>query len=179
MTEPDNAGSNPTHAVDRRVRDGDDYVIDGHKWFTTGADGAAFAIVMASPTPTPPEHAARQHVARADRHARLRLVRNIPIMGDAGWRLGQPRRDRATRVPRARGRDRLGPEGGGFAIAQERLGPGRIHHCMRWIGICERAFDLMCRRAAARELAPVCRWVAADRAGLDRRVAGPRSTPRG
>ena len=110
----------------------------------------------------------------AQRNA-LEIVRNLPVMGDAGggWASHAEVRFHDVRVP---AENRLGAEGAGFALAQERLGPGRIHHCMRWIGICERAFDLMCRRAASRELAPgrplglsdqVQAWVAESRAEID------------
>jgi alkylation response protein AidB-like acyl-CoA dehydrogenase len=80
-------------------------------------------------------------------------VRNIAVMGESGggWSSHAEVRFDGVRVPFT---NVLGAPGRGFALAQERLGPGRIHHCMRWIGICERAFDLMCRRAASRELAP-------------------------
>ena len=103
------------------------------------------------------------------------MVRNIPIMGHAGDDYDSHAEIRYTncRVPQS---NRLGPEGSGFLIAQERLGPGRIHHCMRWIGICERSFDLMCRRAAEREVAPnralgtkqiVQAWIAESRAEIN------------
>jgi alkylation response protein AidB-like acyl-CoA dehydrogenase len=102
-------------------------------------------------------------------------VRNLPVMGEAGagWASHGEVRLSGVRVPASQ---RIGDEGAGFALAQERLGPGRIHHCMRWIGICERAFDLMCRRAVGRELAPgeplagrqlVQAWVAESRAEID------------
>ncbi|RMH38495.1 MAG: acyl-CoA dehydrogenase, partial [Deltaproteobacteria bacterium] len=133
------------------VKDGDDYVITGRKWFTTAADGAAFAIVMAVTDPdAPPHRRATQIIVPTDAPG-FRLVRNIPIMGHAGegWAShGEIEYDH-VRVPQT---NRLGEEGAGFAIAQERLGPGRIHHCMRWLGICKRAFDLMCRRAATRDV---------------------------
>jgi alkylation response protein AidB-like acyl-CoA dehydrogenase len=103
------------------------------------------------------------------------LVRNLPVMGEAGedWMSHAEVRLTGVRVPVT---SRIGAEGQGFALAQERLGPGRIHHCMRWIGICERAFDLMCRRAASREISPgeplgtrqiVHAWVAESRAEID------------
>jgi alkylation response protein AidB-like acyl-CoA dehydrogenase len=155
---------------------GDQYVINGHKWFTTGAEGAAFTIVTALTNPE-----------RTHRHQRAslilvpldtpgyRLVRNISIMGERGS-------DHAShaevvfedvRVPQS---NLLGAEGDGFRLAQERLGPGRIHHCMRWIGICERAIDLACRRAVARQLSSsafladqqaVQHWLAESRASVD------------
>ena len=153
MTEPAQAGSNPVWLTTRAVRDGDDYVITGDKWFTSSADGAAFAIVMAVTDPdAPPHRRASQLIVPLDAPG-FTLVRNIPVMGEAGggWNSHAEVRLDGVRVPVA---NRLGDEGAGFALAQERLGPGRIHHCMRWIGVAERALALMCRRAASRELAP-------------------------
>jgi alkylation response protein AidB-like acyl-CoA dehydrogenase len=153
MTEPERAGSNPTWLDTRAERDGDGYVITGHKWFTSAADGAAFAIVMAVTDPdAPPHQRASQIIVPTDTPG-FSIVRNIKVMGDAGEGYATHAEVRLSgcRVPV---RHRLGAEGAGFALAQERLGPGRIHHCMRWIGICERALDLLCRRAASRELAP-------------------------
>ena len=153
MTEPELAGSNPTRLATTARRDGDDYVIDGRKWFTTGADGAALCIVMAVTDP----HAGRAHerasmiVVPTDA-AGFELVRNIPVMGHtgAGWLSHAEIRLAGVRVPVG---NRLGPEHAGFRLAQERLGPGRIHHCMRWIGMAERALGMMVARAARRELA--------------------------
>ena len=175
MTEPDNPGSNPTMLSCTATKDGDDWVIDGHKWFTTGADGAAFAIVMAVTNPTAAPHARASMIIVPTDTPGFELVRNIPIMGDAGagWASHGEIRYHACRVPVA---NLLGPEGAGFLIAQERLGPGRIHHCMRWIGICERVFQLMCARAAARKIAPdktlssrqvIQAWIAEARAEID------------
>ncbi|RMG69661.1 MAG: acyl-CoA dehydrogenase [Bacteroidetes bacterium] len=154
MTEPEYAGSNPVMMGTTARREGDAYVIDGHKWFTTGADGAAFAIVMAVTNPEAESPYARSSmiIVPTDTPG-FELVRNIPVMGHAGsgWHSHGEIRYTGVRVPVGY---RLGPEGAGFLLAQERLGPGRIHHCMRWIGICERSFDLMCQRAVDRELAP-------------------------
>lgn len=175
MTEPEYPGSNPVWMGTRAVRDGDEYVITGHKWFTSSADGAAFAVVMAVTDPNaPPHRRASMFLVPMDAPG-VTLVRNISIMGEAGsdWASHAELRYDGVRVPVA---DRLGAEGAGFALAQERLGPGRIHHCMRWVGVCERAFALMCARAAARELAPgrplgtsdvVQGWVADSRAEID------------
>jgi alkylation response protein AidB-like acyl-CoA dehydrogenase len=151
MTEPENAGSNPTQLACAARRDGDDWVIDGHKWFTTSAEGAAFAIVMAVTDPAAAPHARASMIIVPTDTPGFRLVRNVPVVGHAGggWASHAEIRYDSCRVPAA---NLLGPRGKGFAIAQERLGPGRIHHCMRWIGICERAFELMCRRALARKL---------------------------
>jgi acyl-CoA dehydrogenase len=154
MTEPEHAGSNPVVMSTRAVRDGDELVITGHKWFTSSADGAAFAVVMAvtDPEATAPHRRASQILVPLSSPG-YQLVRNISVMGEAGggWASHAEIRFDGVRVPLA---NVLGPQGAGFALAQERLGPGRIHHCMRWIGICERAFDLMCKRAVSRELAP-------------------------
>ena len=175
MTEPEHAGSNPVWMSTTARRDGDDYIIDGHKWFTTAADGADFAIVMAVTSPEAEPHArASQILVPLDTPGYTR-VRNVSVMGHAGggWASHAEVRFRGVRVPTA---NRLGPEGAGFLLAQARLGPGRIHHCMRWIGICERAFDLMCARAARREVAPerplatrqiVQAWIAESRAEID------------
>jgi len=176
MTEPEFAGSNPVWMNTRARRDGADYVIDGHKWFTSSADGAAFAIVMAvtNPDAPKPHQRASQIIVPAGTPG-YRIVRNIPVMGEAGADYFSHAEVvfENCRVPQAH---RLGGEGEGFVIAQRRLGPGRIHHCMRWIGICERAFELMCRRAAGRELAPgrplgsrqlVQEWIAESRAEIN------------
>jgi alkylation response protein AidB-like acyl-CoA dehydrogenase len=175
MTEPDHPGSNPVWMGTRAARDGEEYVVTGRKWFTSSADGAAFAIVMAVTDPdAPPHRRASQIVVPLDAPG-VRLVRNVPVMGHAGsdWASHAELEYDHVRVPVT---NRIGDEGAGFALAQERLGPGRIHHCMRWVGICERAFDLMCRRAATRELAPgrplglnqsVQNWIAESRAEID------------
>jgi len=151
MTEPGTAGSNPTQLACRAEIDGDDYVINGKKWFTTAADGAAFAIVMAVTNPDAPRHDRASQIIVPTDAPGFRRLRNIPIMGHAGsgWMSHAEIEYRDCRVPR---QNLLGGEGAGFIIAQERLGPGRIHHCMRWIGICERVFDEMCKRAVTRQL---------------------------
>ncbi len=152
MTEPEYAGSNPVHLVTTAIRDGNEYIINGHKWFTTGADGASFTIVMAitDGQNTNPYSRASMILVPIPT-AGYELVRNLPIMGEAGEDYMSHGEVRFTncRVPVSH---LIGQEGNGFALAQARLGPGRIHHCMRWIGICERAFNLMCERAATRKL---------------------------
>src|SRR5262245_15751105 len=175
MTEPENPGSNPTILSCTARRDGEHYVVDGHKWFTSAADGAAFAIVMAVTNPEAPPHARASMVIVPTSAPGFERVRNIKIMGDAGSGYGTHAEIwyRGVRVPAT---NLLGPEGAGFLIAQERLGPGRIHHCMRWIGICERVFDTMCRHIshrkidadktlATRQIAQA--WVAEARAEID------------
>jgi alkylation response protein AidB-like acyl-CoA dehydrogenase len=175
MTEPEFAGSNPVNLATSARRDGSDYVINGHKWFTSSADGAAFCIVMAVTDPAAAPHKRASQIIVPMNAPGVTLVRNINTMGDEGsdWMSHAELRFNGVRVPVA---NRLGDEGAGFALAQERLGPGRIHHCMRWIGICERAFRLMCERAVHRELAPgeplagqqaVQFWVAESRAEID------------
>lgn len=175
MTEPEHAGSNPTMMSTTAVREGDSYIIDGHKWFTSSADGAAFAVVMAITNPEAGRHArASQIIVPLDTPG-FTLVRNISVMGEPGdgWASHGEVRYEEVRVPQT---NLLGKEGAGFAIAQERLGPGRIHHCMRWLGICERAFELMCRYALKREVAPgrplagqqtIQNWVAESRAEIN------------
>ena len=154
MTEPEHAGSNPVVMSTTAVREGNEFVITGHKWFTSSADGASFAVVMA----VTDADETRKHFRASQILVPLpapgyTLMRNIAVMGESGggWASHAEVRFDAVRVPVT---NVLGLQGHGFALAQERLGPGRIHHCMRWIGICERAFDLMCRRAVERELAP-------------------------
>ena len=196
MTEPEHPGSNPTWMSTTAVKDGDDYVINGHKWFTSSAEGASFAIVMAitDPEGTNKYKRASQIIVPIPREG-FTIVRNINVMGEEGsdYASHAEVRYENCRVPQS---NLLGKEGEGFAIAQERLGPGRIHHCMRWIGICERAFDLMCSYAARRELSPgvllgsrqnVQEWIAESRAeinaarllvlktasAIDRQGAGP------
>jgi alkylation response protein AidB-like acyl-CoA dehydrogenase len=150
MTEPEVPGSDPTTLRTRAVKDGDEWVIDGHKWFSSGADGAAFGIVMAVTDPDADPHArATQIVVPADTPG-VEIVKPITVMGHAGkgWSTHCEVRYTNVRVPAT---NALGAEGAGFLIAQKRLGPGRIHHVMRWLGQMQRAFELMCTYALARE----------------------------
>jgi len=150
MTEPEVPGSDPTTLRTRAVRAGDEWVIDGRKWFSSGAEGAAFGIVMAVTDPDAPPHArASQILVPADAPG-LEVVRRIPVLGHAGrgWSAHCEVRYDGVRVPVA---NTLGEPGQGFAIAQKRLGPGRIHHVMRWLGQMQRAFELMCSYALERE----------------------------
>jgi alkylation response protein AidB-like acyl-CoA dehydrogenase len=176
MTEPEYAGSNPVMLGTTALRQGGEYLLNGHKWFASGADGAAFAIVMCltAPEEKNPYRRASLLIVPAETPG-FRFLRNIPVMGEpgGGWASHGEIRFEDCRVPTA---NLLGEAGAGFAMAQERLGPGRIHHCMRWIGICERAFDLMCRRALAREIEPgkplaakqtIQNWIAECRANID------------
>lgn len=151
MTEVDMPGSNPVLLDTTAVKDGDDYVINGHKWYTTAADGANFAIVMAVTNPDAPDYLQASMIIVPTDTPGFNLVRNIPVMGHEGdgYFSHAEILYQSCRVPQA---NLLGPEGHGFIIAQERLGPGRIHHCMRWLGICQRSFELMCRRANSRKI---------------------------
>ena len=154
MTEPEHAGSNPIHMSTKAVLEGDEYVINGRKWFTTAADGAQFTIVMAITNPEAENVYQRASMILVPLdNPGYRLVRNISIMGDEGEDYLSHGEVEFTncRVPKSH---LIGEEGQGFTLAQVRLGPGRIHHCMRWIGICERALGLMCDRAMSRELNP-------------------------
>jgi alkylation response protein AidB-like acyl-CoA dehydrogenase len=175
MTEPGRAGSNPTWLDTRAVREGESYVLTGRKWFTSSAEGASFAIVMAVTNPEEKPHLRASMIIVPTDTPGFVHARKIPVMGEPGdgWASHSEIVYESCRVPVT---NRLGAEGAGFTIAQERLGPGRIHHCMRWIGVCERAFDLLCARAATRELAPgellaskdtIQAWVAEIRAEID------------
>ncbi len=153
MTEVDLPGSNPVMMDSTAVKDGGDYVINGHKWYTSGADGSQFAIAMAVTNPEAPMHLRASMIIVPTDTPGYRLVRNIPVMGHSGsdyFSHGEVIFQNC-RVPQ---KNLLGPEGQGFVIAQERLGPGRIHHCMRWLGICSRSFDMMCDRANKRTISP-------------------------
>lgn len=176
MTEPERAGSNPAWLDTTAERDGDEYVINGRKWFTSSADGAQFAIVMAVTNPhTEDKHGRASMLIVPTDNPGFQLVRNISIMGDPGS-------DHASHAEvlyencRIPAENLISTEGSGFMIAQARLGPGRIHHAMRWIGIAERAFDLMCQQAATREIAPgrvlgtqqtIQNWIAESRAEIE------------
>ncbi|MGD2272970.1 MAG: acyl-CoA dehydrogenase family protein [Desulfobacterales bacterium] len=153
MTEIDLPGSNPVMLDTTAVKEGDEYVINGHKWYTSSADGAEFAIVMAVTNPDAPPYLRASMIIVPANTPGFNLVRNIPVMGHAGQGYFSHAEIlyQSCRVPR---KNLLGSEGHGFVIAQERLGPGRIHHCMRWIGICNRVFDLMCHRALNRVISP-------------------------
>ena len=153
MTEVELPGSNPVLMDTTAEKDGQNYVINGQKWYSTAADGARFAIVMAVTNPEADPYSRASMILVPTDTPGFNLIRNIPVMGHEGegyFSHGEILYQNC-RVPQA---NLLGPEGHGFVIAQERLGPGRIHHCMRWIGICNRAFDLMCTRARNRNISP-------------------------
>jgi alkylation response protein AidB-like acyl-CoA dehydrogenase len=150
MTEPEVPGSDPTTLRTRAVRDGDDWVIDGHKWFSSSADGAAFGIVMAVTDPDAPPHQRASQILVPAETPGVEVVRPIVVMGHPGrgWSTHCEVRYAGVRVPVA---NTLGEPGEGFRIAQKRLGPGRIHHVMRWLGQMQRAFELMCSYSLERE----------------------------
>ncbi len=146
MTEPEVSGSDPTGIRTTAVLDGGDWVIRGHKWFTTGAARAAYTTVMCRTEPdgTPPHQAFSMIIVPTDTPG-YEIVRETPVLGLRGGHCEVRYND--VRVPEG---NLLGPRGQGFRIAQQRLGPGRIFHCMRWLGQAQRAFDLLCARLNAR-----------------------------
>jgi len=176
MTEPNFAGSNPVNMGTHAIKENDNYIINGHKWFTSSFDGAKFAIVMliSDPNNENPYKKASQIIVPTDSEG-VKFIRNISVMGHpgGGWESHAEIKFENVKVPLS---NVLGGDGEGFSIAQKRLGPGRIHHCMRWIGMCERSFDLMCKRATSRELAhgqlladkqTIQNWIAECRAEIN------------
>jgi len=176
MTEPNFAGSNPVNMGTLATKENDNYIINGHKWFTSSFDGAKFAIVMliSDPNNENPYKKASQIIVPTDSEG-VKFIRNISVMGHpgGGWESHAEIKFENVKVPLS---NVLGGDGEGFSIAQKRLGPGRIHHCMRWIGMCERSFDLMCKRATSRELAhgqlladkqTIQNWIAECRAEIN------------
>ncbi len=151
MTEP-GAGADPTLLTTTAVRDGDDWVINGHKWFSSNASIADLLIVMAVTDPDArPHQRASMFLVPADTPG-VNILRDVPTMehpqeefGKLGGHAEILYED--VRIP---GDALLGAQGAGFLIAQHRLGPGRIHHCMRWLGVSQRAFDMLCERATYR-----------------------------
>jgi acyl-CoA dehydrogenase len=175
MTEPSVASSDATNMQTTIVADGEDYVVSGRKWWSTGAmrPECRFAIVMGLSVPDAPKHARHSMILVPLSTPGITLERSTSVFGyDDG-----PHGGHAVisfddvRVSR---RNLLGPEGGGFMMAQARLGPGRIHHCMRSIGIAERALDLMCVRAQSRapfgqplaDQGVVQQWIAESRLAI-------------
>jgi acyl-CoA dehydrogenase len=148
MTEPEVSGSDPTTLQTRAELVDGEWVINGHKWFTSGAVGAEFAIAMVVTDPEAHPYARASMIIVPDDNPGFHLVRPVPVMGHDGGPGHCEIRYEDCRVPEA---NLLGPRQAGFVIAQDRLGPGRIHHCMRAIGSCERAIEMMCRRANERE----------------------------
>jgi acyl-CoA dehydrogenase len=176
ITEPDVASSDPTNLRTTIRRDGDEYVINGRKWFTTGAKHPNFAFVIAmgvtDERPDAPRHARHSFVIVPKDTPGFRIIRDVAIMHHHSADGHCEVEFRDVRVPAA---NLLGEEGAGFRIAQARLGPGRIHHCMRTIGQCELALELMCGRALTRstfgktlsENANIQDWIALSRIEIE------------
>jgi acyl-CoA dehydrogenase len=172
MTEPETSGADPTQLATRAVREGDYYNINGHKWFTSNGIGSSFAIAMVVTDPKAEPHKRASMIIVPTDAPGFNLVRAVSVMGHAagGGHCEIVYKD--CRVPVT---NILGNEGDGFKIAQARLGPGRIHHCMRNIGVAERALELMCKRANTRfthgsllaDKANVQQWIADSRIEID------------
>lgn len=146
MTEPAVASSDPTQLQTRAELQGDEWVINGRKWFTSGAANAAYTTCMARTEPEgTPAHSAFSMIVVPTSTPGYNIIRDVKVMGQADGHYEVVYDN--VRVPKA---NLLGPRGQGFRIAQHRLGPGRIFHCMRWLGQAQRAFDLMCERANSR-----------------------------
>jgi acyl-CoA dehydrogenase len=174
MTEPDVASSDATNIQTSIRREGDDYVINGRKWFISGAGNplCKVSIVMGVTDPDGPMHRRQSMVLVPLDAPGVTIVRDLPVMNHYSAEGHCEITYRDVRVPVT---NLLHEEGAGFAIAQARLGPGRIHHCMRSIGQCELALELMCERAAERrsfgkylhQHGTVAEWIARSRIEID------------
>jgi acyl-CoA dehydrogenase len=176
MTEPNTAGSDPRLLKTRAVKDGDEWVISGRKWYTTNGSVADILIVMAVTNPEVHPYQGSSMFVVPVTTPGLTILRDVGSMDDPDVTFGRFGNHAEilyedVRVPA----DHLiGPEGSGFLLAQTRLGPGRIHHCMRWLGQSQRAFDMMCERALSRythgsllaEKQTVLNWIADSRAEM-------------
>ena len=176
MTEPETAGSDPRLLKTRAVKDGDEWVINGHKWYTTNGSVADILVVMAVTNPDiHPYQGSSMFVVPANTPG-VNIVRDVGSMDDPDNHYGRFGNHAEIRYVDVRipAENLIGPEGSGFLLAQARLGPGRIHHCMRWLGQSQRAFDMMCERAVSRfthgsllsEKQPVQNWIADSRAEM-------------
>jgi acyl-CoA dehydrogenase len=148
MTEPEVAGSDPTGLQTSAVRDGDEWVINGHKWFISGAIGSAFAIAMTVTDTGAASHSRASMILVPTDTSGFNIVRSVPVMGSGGVGGHCEIRFEDCRVSVG---NLLGGVGDGFKLAQARLGPGRIQHCMRWIGAAQRSFEMMCSYALKRQ----------------------------
>ncbi len=174
MTEPAVASSDATNITTAIRRDGNEYVIDGHKWWISGAmdSRCKVAIVMGKTDPSADPHHQQSMVLVPMDSPGVNVLRNLTVFGYADQEGHCEIVFDGVRVPSS---NLLGDEGGGFAIAQARLGPGRIHHCMRAIGAAERALELMCRRVIGRtafgktlaEQGVIQQWIADSRLEID------------
>ena len=176
MTEPATAGSDPTLLQTRAVRDGDEWVISGHKWYTTNGSVADILIVMAVTNPDVHPYQGSSMIIVPVTTPGVTIVRDVASMDDPEVSYGKFGNHAEiiydeVRVPAA---NLIGNEGDGFLLAQARLGPGRIHHCMRWLGQSKRAFDMLCERAVSRythgsllaEKQTVQNWIADSKAEM-------------
>lgn len=150
MTEPSVAGSDPTGLQTAAIQDGDDWIVKGgRKWYSSNANGASFCILMALTDPDASRYRRFSQIIIPVGTPGLKLVRPVPVMGHTTgpghWEVEFDN----VRVPMS---NTLGERGDGFSIAQTRLGPGRIHHCMRWLGQAQRAFEMMCSYSKKREM---------------------------
>lgn len=148
MTEPEVSGSDPTGLRTTAIREGEKWVINGHKWFTSGAIGSAFAIVMAVTDSAADSHHRASMILVPTDTPGFKIIRAVPVMGSGGVGGHCEIRFDDCRVPVT---NLLGELGQGFKLAQARLGPGRIQHCMRWIGAAQRSFEMMCTYALKRQ----------------------------
>jgi len=174
MTEPDSSSSDATNISMRIASDGDSWVLNGRKWFITGASHAncKLAIVMGITSPEAEPHRRQSMILTPMDAPGVKVVRNISVMNHVTPEGHSEMVFRNVRVPKA---NLLGEEGMGFALAQARLGPGRIHHCMRTIGQCELALELMVQRSQQRktfgrylhEHGPVAEWIALSRCEIE------------
>ena len=174
MTEPDSSSSDATNISTRIERQGDEWVINGRKWFITGAGRARckLAILMGVTSPNAERHRQQSMVLVPMDAPGVSIVRNISVMNHISEETHCEMIFRDVRVPLD---NLLGEEGGGFALAQARLGPGRIHHCMRSIGQAELALELMIQRSKERktfgrylhEHGPVAEWIALSRCEIE------------
>ncbi len=177
MTEPGVAGSDPTLIESRAVRDGDEFVLNGHKWFTSNGSIADFLIVLAITNPdVHPHEGASMLIVPADAPG-VEVLRDIPTLDRPAAEYGEFGNHaeviyRDVRIPVE---NLVGAQGKGFQLAQARLGPGRIHHCMRWLGQAQRALDMLCERAVSRyahgsilaEKQTIQNWVADSAAEIE------------
>ena len=177
MTEPNSAGSDPTLLKTAAVKDGDDWVINGHKWFSSNGSIADFLIVMAVTDPDARKYQkASMFVVDVDTPG-VEIVRDVPTMEhpQESWAKYGNHAEIVYENVRVPGSALLGAQGAGFLIAQQRLYPGRIHHCMRWLGVSKRAFDMLCEYAQLRETSAgklaekqtVQNWIADSAAQMD------------